>query len=102
MKFSFELATPSLAAVKLAAPPPAAFTVALAPVAEMEMTLLLVVAQETGRSVSTCPADIGVAIRSSVWPRFNVIVLLAGAPPRATAVTGRRTIGPPPPGVYCS
>src|SRR5437762_7615635 len=51
MKLSLGLATPSLAAVKLAAPPPVALTVALLPTAEIETTRLLVVAQDTGRSV---------------------------------------------------
>src|ERR1035437_2976729 len=55
--FSFGLATPSLAAVRLAAPPPTAFTTAVPlPVAVMEAvmvtTRLLVVLQDTGRSVS--------------------------------------------------
>src|SRR5260370_10831702 len=55
--FSFWLATPSLAAVRLAAPPPTAFTTAVPLVAGvMVITRLFVVLQDTGRSVSATPA----------------------------------------------
>jgi hypothetical protein len=104
MKFSLGLATPSLAAVKLAAPPPDAFTVAVNPEDVIEITRPFVVAHDTGRSVSASPCDeVGVAVRFNVWPRLNVTVLPAGAPPITTLVTGGRCDGPPgSPGVYRS
>src|SRR5690349_19782011 len=90
MKLSFGLVTPSLAADKLATPPPAAFTVTLAPEGEIAITRLLVVTQDTGRSVSACPADdVGVAVRVRVCPRLSVTVLLLDvSPPSTTLFTG--------------
>src|ERR1035437_4712377 len=94
--FSFWLATPSLAAVRLAAPPPTAFTTAvplLVAVMEAVMvtTRLLVVLQDTGRSVSAPPVElVGVAVR----------VLPTAAPLSCTLETGGRMTGTPP-GVYC-
>src|SRR5450759_4505146 len=106
--FSFWLATPSLAAVRLAAPPPTAFTTAVplpvaVMVAVMVTTRLLVVLQDTGRSVSAPPAElVGVAVRVTLWPRLSVRVLPRGAPISCTLETGSRMTGTPPPGVYCS
>src|ERR1019366_6213388 len=105
--FSFWLATPSLAAVRLAAPPPTALTTAVpllvaVLVAVMVTTRLLVVLQDTGRSVSAPRVElVGVAVRVTLWPRLRVGVRPRGGPLSCTLETGGRMTGPPPPGVYC-
>src|ERR1017187_3863657 len=72
--FSFGLATPSLAAVRLAAPPPTAFPTALPLLpAGMGSPRLLVVLQDTGRSVSASRVGlVGTAVRVTLWPRLRV------------------------------
>src|ERR1017187_9972516 len=68
---SFWLATPSLAAVMVAAPPPTALATARP----------LVVLQDAGRSVRAPPAElVGVAVSVTLWPRLRVRVLPRGAP----------------------
>src|ERR1017187_8452902 len=90
---SFWLATPSLAAVRLAAPPPTAFATAvpLLP-AVIVTTRLLVVLQDTGRSVSWSPVElVGTPVRVTLWPRLRVNVAPpAGAPLSSTLTTGVR------------
>src|SRR5690349_11854462 len=79
MKLSFGLSTPSLAAVRLAAPPPAALMTTVRPEGVIDITRLLVVAHDTGRSVNASPCDpVGVAVRVKVSPRFIVTVLPKG------------------------
>src|SRR5664279_3143515 len=97
---SLGLAMPSLAAVMAAAPPPTAFTVA-APLAVTVMvrTRLLVVLQDTGRSVSASPPEpMGWAVRFRVCPRLRVSVEATDAPLSCTRDTGGRITGPVPPG----
>src|ERR1017187_2145449 len=74
IKFSFWLATPSLDAVTLAAPPPTALMTAVPLlVTVMAITRLLVVLHDTGRSVSERPVElVGVAVSVTLWPRLSV------------------------------
>src|SRR5512133_2233193 len=92
IKFNFWLATPSLAAVTLAAPPPTAFNTAV-PLALLVIviTRLLVVLHDTGRSLRTSPPElIGVAVKLTVSPRFRVSVAPTAAPLICTVETGGR------------
>src|SRR4051794_13939258 len=62
----------------------------------MEITLLLVVLQEIGRSGKGVPFEAaGVAVTERVCPRLSVRALPDG-PDRATEATGKRTVGSPP------
>src|ERR1700675_802426 len=90
--FNFWLATPSLDAVRLAAPPPTALTTTTPLlVAVMVTTRLLVVLQDIGRSVSAPPLElVGVAVRVTLWPRLRVRVLPRGTPLSCTLETGGR------------
>src|SRR5258708_4382804 len=98
---TFGLSTPSLVAVTVATPPPAACNTAFAPDASIETTLLLLVLHDTGRSPSVDPfAAVGVAVRVSTSPRLSATGTPVDAPAIATLATGRRCVGPPPPGVY--
>src|SRR3954454_24084156 len=98
----FWLATPSLAAVTLAAPPHTALRTAVPLVAAIVITRLLVVLHDTGRSVSATPVElVGVALKVTVWPSVRFKVTPSAAPDIAMLETGGRITGPPPPGVYC-
>ena len=101
-KLSLALETPPLEAMTLAEPPPTAVSTADWPLLWIEITLLLLVLQETTRLVSAAPAEeYGVAVTLSVCPRLSVMLLPLDAPDQAMLVTGACTTGPPEE-VYCS
>src|ERR1022692_4927273 len=95
VRVSLALVTPPLAAVTFAVPPPMAVRTALWPLDWIEITLPLVVLQDTGRSVRATPVEEdGIAVTERVWPRLKVSVL-PEVPLNPTTATGNCTVGPP-------